>query len=82
MIKGEREKARSKAMRGKSKVHEITIKVRFDADLTPSEARFAVWNHIGSMTLYGDGKPDAYDRAMGIRSNEPYGEGRIIVRRR
>ena len=67
--------------RGKSRVHDIVVKARFDNALTAKEARYAVWNHVHELDLWGDGKPDRYDRDAGIRSAEPYGQGEITVRR-
>ncbi|THK34009.1 hypothetical protein EHS39_33065 [Ensifer sp. MPMI2T] len=64
----------------KSKVHEVKIKVRFDAPLTAKQARYAVWNHISDHQLYGDGKPTAGDPDSHC-TREPYGEGKISVRR-
>lgn len=66
---------RGKAFRGRMKVHEITISVRFDTEITGREARYALWNHIHGDVLYGDGKPDKHS----ARSQEPYGVGKIHV---
>jgi hypothetical protein len=64
-----------------SKTHEITIKARFDAPLTRRQARYAVWNAIADYTLYGDGKPTARERRDGDIGAEPFGTGKIMVRR-
>lgn len=78
----ERHKARTKAMLGKSKKHEITItiSVRFDNELTPKEARAAIWNQLHGHIFYGFGKPSKDDIALGYRSAEPFDQGRITVR--
>jgi hypothetical protein len=62
----------------KSKSHEVTIRLRFDAPVTLREARYAAWNHLQDMKLYGDGKPS---KDYPYRDAEPYGEGKITVRR-
>ncbi len=63
--------------RGRAKTHEITIKVKFNAEVGTKEARYAVWNAIHDYDLYGDGKPRRGDD----RTMEPYDTGRISVRR-
>ena len=42
----------------KSRVHKVTITLRFDRPVTLSRARFAAWNHIGSQEFYGSELPD------------------------
>lgn len=65
----------------KSKVHELTIKVRFDAPLTRKEARYAVWNAIQYIKLYGDGKQSKRRENEEGRNAEPYSYGSVKVAR-
>ncbi len=59
-------------------VHIITIKARFDAKLTAKQARYAVWNAINGTDLWGDGRLTKRDP---LDTSEPYGKGKITVRR-
>lgn len=56
----------------KSRVHKVTITLRFDRPVTLSRARFAAWNHLTNQTFYG------YDDD-GI---EPWAEMKISVSQR
>lgn len=65
----------------KARSHLITIRASFDTPLTAKEARYAVWNTIQGLNMYGNGKlSPANEKAWG-RGLEPYGEGKISVRR-
>lgn len=68
-------------MAKKSRTHVITIKARFNAELTAKEARYAVWNAIQGYQMYGDGKQSKRDEAAEGRNSEPYDTGKITVRR-
>ncbi|BCH33202.1 hypothetical protein MesoLjLc_51320 [Mesorhizobium sp. L-8-10] len=59
----------------KSKVHEVTIKVRFDTPVTAKQARYAVWNQFQGMTLYGNGRDNEHSNM------EPYDKAKITVGR-
>ncbi len=65
----------------KARSHLITIRASFDTPLSAKEARYAVWNTIQGLSMYGNGKlTQAEEKAWG-RGFEPYGKGKITVRR-
>lgn len=77
---GEIARAALKAMpKGKSKVWFIPVKVTVNNPITYAEAKYTVWNQ-GQVDLYGDGKPDRFQRAIGERYREPYDTGKITAR--
>lgn len=66
-------------MTKRAKTHRITIVARFDTVLTAKEAKYALWNSIGGLEMYGEGRQTREDRALGYRSAEPFGEGILRV---
>lgn len=46
--------AKPRAKRGK--MHTVAVVARFDAPMSASDAAFAVWNAIGGLEMYGNGK--------------------------
>jgi hypothetical protein len=65
----------------RQKTHTITITARFDAPLTAKEARYAVWNSIQYLEMFGEGKQSKRDEMAWGRNREPYGVGKFSVRR-
>jgi hypothetical protein len=65
----------------KSRSHTVTIRARFDAPLTSKEARYAVWNSIHGYEMYGDGRQTKRQEEDEGRFMEPFGKGKITVRR-
>lgn len=55
----------------RSKTHLVTVRLRVDKPITAAQARYAVWNAIDCLDLYGDGD-----------ATEPWSAGKIRVRRR
>lgn len=55
----------------RSKSHLVAIRLRVDRPITAAQARYAVWNAIHDMDIYGAGE-----------ALEPWGTGRIGVPRR
>lgn len=56
-------------MAGKSKVHEIVIRIRVNKPITAKQARYAVWNAVQDFELWGS-EDDL----------EPWAKGKITVR--
>lgn len=65
----------------KQRIHEVVVKARFDAPMTAKQARYAVWNHVHGLKMYGDGKPRKNDPDSLIYHQEPYDLGQISVSR-
>lgn len=55
----------------RSKTHLVTVRLRVDKPITAVQARYAVWNAIDGLDLYGAGD-----------APEPWSTGKIRVRRR
>jgi hypothetical protein len=56
-------------MADKSKVHEIVIRIRVNKPITAKQARYAAWNAIHAIELWGN-EDDL----------EPWAKGKITVR--
>lgn len=52
----------------KSRTHLVTIRFRVDRPISTKQARYAAWNAIHEMDLYGSGTP-----------SEPWETGKILV---
>ncbi|WP_306049226.1 hypothetical protein [Oceaniradius stylonematis] len=56
----------------KSRYHEVSVKIRFDREVTVRQAMYAAWNHLQG-EIYGTDDPDHPD--------EPWGEAKVTARK-
>jgi hypothetical protein len=77
---------RTKAAAGKKHRHEVVVRVHLNRAVTARQARYAVWNAINGLSLYGAGdEREPWSRAhIQVPRNRPRcregtGSGRVLL---